>query len=152
MNPACFGLGFFCLALFLFWANGVHAQVDITEKVRRNTALDKTISDFCASYCQGNRREGHLRAVIVKPIGNGRYRAAMTAELRNWQDVDEPFNVTIYDWIVKVRAEGLLDANTCMVIIDSVTVDNDIYGIFSDILDEHKGQKVQITNCKRLLP
>jgi hypothetical protein len=38
------------------------------------------------------------------------------------------------------------------VIIDSVAVDNDIYGIFSEILDEYKGQKYQISNCKRLLP
>jgi hypothetical protein len=140
------------LALIVPWAGGVHAQMDVTEKVRRNTALDKTISDFCDSYCQGNRREGHLTAVTVKPIGNGRYRAAITAELRNRQDAGEPFNVTLYDWIVKVRTEGLLDANTCIVIIDSVTVDNDIHGIFSGILDEYKGQKVQISNCKRLLP
>jgi hypothetical protein len=136
----------------MFWASGVHAQVDITEKVRRNTTLDKNISEFCANHCQGNRREGHLTAVTVKPIGNGRYRGAMTAELRNWQDAGESFNVTIYDWVVKVRTEVLLDANTCTVVIDSVSVDNDIYGIFADILDEQKGQKYQISNCKRLLP
>ena len=140
------------LALFLSWAGGVHAQVDVTERVRRNTALDKQISDFCTSYCQGNGREGHLTAVTVKPLGNDRYRGAMTAELRNRQDAGEPFNVTLYDWIVKVHTEVLLDANTCIAMVDSVTVENDIYDIFSGILDEQKGRKYQISNCKRLLP
>jgi hypothetical protein len=147
--------GRFCvlaLALIMSWAGGVHAQVDVTAKVRRNTALDKQISDFCTSYCQGNMREGRLTAVTVKPIGNDRYRGAMTAELRNRQDAGEPFNVTLYDWIVKVRAEVLLDASNCMAMIDSVTVDNDVYGIFSGILDEQKGRKYRISNCKRLLP
>ena len=76
----------------------------------------------------------------------------MTAELRNRQDAGEPFNVTIYDWIVKVRTEVLLDSSTCMAMIDSVTVDNDIYGFFSGILDEQIGRKYRISNCKRLLP
>jgi hypothetical protein len=150
MSPGCFCV--IVLALFMSSASGVHAQVDVTEKVRRYTALDKAIGDFCASYCQGNRREGRLTAVTVKPIGNGRYRGTMTAELRNRQDAGEPFNVTIYDWIVKVRAEALLDESSCMVVIDSVTVDNDMYGILSGVLDEQKGQKHQISNCKRLLP
>jgi hypothetical protein len=145
-------IGVLALALLMSWAGGVHAQADVTAKVRRNTALDKQISDFCANYCQGNMREGRLTAVTVKPIGNGRYRGAMTAELRNRQDAGEPFNVTIYDWLVKVRAEVLLDASTCVAMVDSVTVDNDIYGIFSGILDEQKGRKYQISNCKRLLP
>jgi hypothetical protein len=152
MNPKCFGPVVLCLVLLTFVANGVHAQVDITEKVRRNTVLDKEIKDFCANYCQGNRREGHLTAVTVQSIGNGRYRGAMTADLRNWQETGEPFNVTIYDWVVRVRTEGLLDSSTCMVTIDSVTVDNDIYGIFSGILDGLRGRKYQISNCKRLLP
>jgi hypothetical protein len=152
MNPKHFGPVVLCLMLLTFVANRVHAQVDITEKVRRNTVLDKEIKDFCANYCQGNRREGHLTAVTVQSIGNGRYRGAMTADLRNWQETGEPFNVTIYDWVVRVRTEGLLDSSTCMVTIDSVTVDNDIYGIFSGILDGQKGQKYQISNCKRLLP
>jgi hypothetical protein len=150
MTPGCFCV--VVVVLFMSWTSGVHAQVDVTAKVRRNTALDKHISDFCASYCQGNRREGHLTAATVKPIGNGRYRGAMTAELRNRQDAGEPFNVTIYDWIVVVRTEVLLDANTCVAIIDSVTIDNDTYGIFSGMLDEQKGRRYQVSNCKKLLP
>lgn len=152
MNPEHFGLVVLCLVLLVSVVNGVHAQVDITEKVRRNTELGKKIKDFCANHCQGNRREGRLTTVTVQSIGSGRYRGVMTAELRNWQETDEPFNVTIYDWVVRVRTEGLLDSSTCTVTIDSVTVDNDIYGILSGILDGQKGQKYQISNCKRLLP
>ena len=70
-------------------AGRAQAQVDITDKVRRNTMFDKQIDELCASYCQGNGREGHLTSVTVKPIGNGRYRGAITAELRNRQEAGE---------------------------------------------------------------
>jgi hypothetical protein len=152
ITPERFGLAVFCLVILVSSADRVHAQVDITEKVQKYTVLDKKIKDFCANYCQGNRREGHLTGVTLQLIGNGRYRGVMTAELRNWQEAGEPFDVTIYDWDVRVRAEGLLDSSTCMATIDSVTVDNDIGGILSGILDEQKGQKYEISNCKRLLP
>lgn len=150
IKPERFGLVVICLVLLM--ANGVKAQVDITEKVRRNTVLEQKIKDFCTNYCQGNRSEGRLTTVTIQSIGNGRYRGAMTAELRNWQETGEPFDVTIYDCVVRVRAEGLLDSSTCMVTVDSVTVDNDILGIFSGIFDGQKGQRYRISNCKRLLP
>lgn len=152
MNPKCFGLVVFSLALFIFLASEVPAQVDVTEKVRKNTALDEKIRDFCASYCQGNRSEGHLVTVTAQPIGNGRYRGVMVAELRNWQETGDPFNLTIFDWIVRVRTEALIDGGTCTAVIDSVTVDNDMYGVFSNIVGDQKGQKYQIPNCKRILP
>ena len=153
MNPICYCLVAVCIVLLMSVAGGVHAQVvDITEKVRRNTVLERTIMDFCAEYCQGNGREGHLISMTVQPVGKGWYRAAMTAELRNRQEAGEPFNVTIFDWVVRVRAEGLLDSGTCMATIDSVTVDNDIYGVLSGILNGQKGRKYQVPNCKRLLP
>ncbi len=150
LKPKCVCM--IIVALFVSAANVVQSQVDITERVRRNTPLEQNIRSFCESHCQGNRREGHLTAVTVRPIGNGRYRGAMTAELRNWQEAGDPFNVTVYDWVIQVRTEGLLDSNTCIVIIDSVTVDNDIYGIFADILADQRGKKYQIANCRRLLP
>jgi hypothetical protein len=140
------------LALFLPLGKGLFAQVDITEKVRRYTPLARTISDFCASYCQGNKREGHLRAVTIRPMGNGRYRCTMAADLRNWQEMDEPFNLTVFDWTVEVRAEGLLDAGTCTVVVDSVAIDNDPYGLLAGALPDLKGRRYQVPNCKRLLP
>jgi hypothetical protein len=152
MTPKCFAVVVLSLALFLPLGNGVLAQVDITEKVRSNTPLPQTIKDFCATYCQGNKREGHLRSVTVRPIGNGRYRGSMTADLRNWQEMDAPFNMTVFDWTVRVRTEALLDASTCIVVIDSVSVDNDPSGLLSGVLGDPKGRKVQVSNCKRLLP
>jgi len=76
----------------------------------------------------------------------------MIADLRNWQEMDEPLNVTVFDWTVRIRAEGILDASTCMAVIDSVAVENDIYGVISGLLEEHKGQKHLVPNCKRVLP
>jgi len=128
------------------------AQTDITEKVRRHTSLNQTIQDFCDSYCQGNQREGHLTSVVLQPIGGGRYRGSLTADLRNWQEMDEPLNVTVFDWTVRIRAEGVLHASTCTAVIESVTVDDDISGVISGLLDEHKGQKHTVPNCKRILP
>lgn len=152
MVPKCLALVFLSLALFIPWGNEARAQVDITEKIRRSTPLPQTIRDFCATYCQGNKREGHLRSVTVRPIGNGRYRGAMTADLRNWQEMDEPFNVTVFDWTVRVRTEALLDAATCTAVIESVAVDNDPSGLLSGILGDPKGRKVQVSNCKGFLP
>jgi hypothetical protein len=76
----------------------------------------------------------------------------MTADLRNWQELDEPFNVTVFDWTVRVRTEALLDASTCTVVIDSVTVDNDPYGLLAGILGDPKGRKYEVSNCKKVLP
>jgi hypothetical protein len=126
--------------------------VDITERVRSHTPLHQTVRDFCETYCQGNKREGKLRSVSIRPAGNGRYRGAMTADLRNWQEMEEPFNVTVFDWTVRVRAEGLLDVSTCTVVVDSVTVENDPYDLLSGILGDPKGRKVQVPNCRKLLP
>jgi len=137
---------------FLMLISGALAQTDITEKVRRNTPLNQTIQDFCDSYCQGNQREGHLTSVTLQPVGGGRYRGTMIADLRNWQEMDEPLNVTVFDWTVRIRAEGILDASTCTAVIESVTVDDDISGVISGLLDEHKGQKHSVPNCKRILP
>jgi len=152
VTPRFSGLAALSLGLFMLIVSGALAQTDITEKVRRNTPINQTIQDFCDSYCQGNQREGHLTSVVLQPIGGGRYRGSLTADLRNWQEMDEPLNVTVFDWTVRIRAEGILDATTCTAVIDSLTVDNDIYGVFSDLLDEHKGQKHTVPNCKRILP
>jgi hypothetical protein len=152
MNSERICLVVFCVVFLTSVANWVHAQMDITEKVRRNTVLDRTIRDFCSEYCQGNGREGRLISATVQPIGKGRYRAAMTAELLNRQEAGEPFNVTIFDWSVRVRAEGVLDSSTCVATVDSLIVDNDVYGILSGVLDGQKGRKYQIPNCQRLLP
>lgn len=145
-------LALLALALFLPSGKAILAQVDITEKVRNNTPLARTISDFCASYCQGNKREGRLRTVTIRPMGNGRYRCTMAADLRNWQEMDEPFNLTVFDWTVEVRAEGLLDAATCTVVVDSVTLENDPHGLLAGALENPKGRRYQVPNCKRLLP
>jgi hypothetical protein len=140
------------LAVLIFPFSTGLAQVDITERVRRNTPLNQTIQDFCANHCQGNQSEGHLASVVVQPIGGGRYRGSTIADLRNRQEIDDPFHVTVFDWTVRIRAEGLLNADTCMVVIDSITVENDLYGVISGMLEQVKGHAYPIPNCKRLLP
>jgi hypothetical protein len=152
VTPRFSGLAALSLALFMLMASGTLAQTDITEKVRRNTPLSKMIQDFCASHCQGNQSEGYLTSVVLQPIGGNRYRGYLIADLRNWQEMDEPLNVTVFDWTVRIRAEGVLDATTCTAVVNSVTVDNDIYGMISGLLDEHKGQKHTVPNYKRILP
>ncbi len=152
VKPKFVGLAALSLVLVMLTVSGALAQTDITDKVRRHTSLSQTIQDFCDSYCQGNQREGHLMSVVLQPTGGNRYRGSLIADLRNWQEMDEPFNVTVFDWTVRIRAEGVLDAATCTAVIESVTVDNDIYGVFSGLLDEHKGQKHAVPNCKRILP
>ncbi len=132
--------------------SGAFAQEDITDKVRKNTPLARKIQDFCAAYCQGNKREGHLRAVSLRSLGNGRFRGVMTADLRNCQEMEEPFPVTVFDWTVRVRAEGVLDSSTCIFVVDAVTFHNDPYGLLEGALEDPKGQKVPVANCRRLLP
>lgn len=138
--------------LYVAVPNGAYAQVDVTEKVQKNTPLARKIQEFCTAYCQGNKREGHLRVVTLRSLGNGRYRGVMTADLRNCQELEEPFPVTVFDWTVGVRAEGVLDASTCTFVVDSVTFHNDPYGLLAGALENPKGQKVQVANCRRLLP
>jgi hypothetical protein len=144
----------FCLALTaaLGTLSHVQAQVDITERVRRNTPLSQTIHDFCATYCQGNKREGRLMTVTLRLSGQNRYRGVMTADLRNCQELDEPFNVTVFDWTIRVRTEGLLDISTCTFVVESVTVDDDPHGLLAGVFGDPRGRKVQIPNCRRLLP
>ena len=43
--------------------------------------------------------------------------------------------MTIFDWSVRVRAEGVLDSSTCVATVDSLIVDNDVYGVLSGVLD-----------------
>ncbi|MHC1744475.1 MAG: hypothetical protein AB9873_15800 [Syntrophobacteraceae bacterium] len=137
---------------FALFPNQSSAQVDVTDKVRKNTPLAQKIRDFCADYCQGNKREGRLGSVTLRPLGNGRFRGVMTADLRNWQEMEEPLSVTVFDWTVRVRAEGVLDSASCTFVVETVTVHNDPYGLLEGVLDNPKGQRVQVANCRRLLP
>lgn len=150
-RPTGRGLLLACLLVLASLATG-HAQVDVTEKVRTHTPLGQKVREFCATYCQGNRREGRLLDATLKPLGKDRYHAVMTASLRNCQEMEDPLPMTLFDWTIRVRAQGVLDASTCTLVVDSVTVDHDPYGLVAEALGDPRGQKIQVAHCRRLLP
>lgn len=141
-----------CLVVLILPFSAGLAQVDITERVLRVTSLNRAIQDFCASYCQGNESEGRIASVVVEPVKGGRYRGVTVVDLRNRQEMGNPFNVTVFDWTVRVHAEGLLNADTCTVVIDSITVENDVYGLISSLLEQYRGNTYPIPNCRKILP
>ncbi len=88
----------------------------------------------------------------LKPLGLERYHAVVTASLRNCQEVEEPLPMTLFDWTILVRAQGVLDATTCTFVVDSVNVDHDPYGLIAGVVGDPRGQRFQVAHCRRLLP
>ena len=131
---------------------------NVTAQVVRETDLDEKIALACYKHCQGNRRAGQLRRVIVHRTGSRSFavRADVSLINRHHQDPPRVFGrrvdggFQVYSFTINVEAYGTLDSITCNLTIDRIEVINDQLGL-SKLARREEGKVHRISNCRSFL-
>ncbi|MCS7268310.1 MAG: hypothetical protein N2038_03000 [Geminicoccaceae bacterium] len=148
-------LAFVAIARLAFAAG----PIDITERVKARPDLVGKLEAACARWCRGNRREAALRRVTALPLGGDRFRIEGEASLRSRHVQLVPAGlggllgpeVTFFDHTVLVRGRGTLDAASCRLRVEAVTLEGDRLGL-GRLLESAVGRSERIERCRELLP
>ncbi len=124
---------------------------DITKQVYSQTSFDEQVQRFCESYCQGNESKGAIQRVTIQESGRNQHRVEIHVSLQNRHDTGPPLNMTPFDWTIMVRAIGALDAESCVLSVNDILVENDLSNIFSNYANQYRGTKHRIPDCERFL-
>ena len=91
---------------FLAQAGGATETV-ITALVVKHSELAQKMEQACQEYCQGNRRQGTVQRVTIRPLGKGRYAVRGWGDLRNHEVLDTGSgDFTLYDYTVRAEAHA----------------------------------------------
>ena len=129
------------------------AGKDVTRTVIEQTQLDERVAAACLQYCQGNRRQGRLERVLVEPLGGDLYRVQAEASLKNHQYTPAPLGLEGgfgFKHVIRVVAQGRLDASTCRLQVERVQVENDRYGL-GNLARSEEGKVYRIRDCRQFL-
>ena len=140
-------------ALGIALATPALAAKDVTRAVIEQTQLDEQVAAACLQYCQGNRRRGWLERVLVEPLGGDLYRVQAEASLKNHQFTPAPLGLEGgfgFKHVIRVVAQGHLDASTCRLQVERVHVENDKYGL-GNLARSEEGKVYRIRDCRRFL-
>ncbi len=135
------------------------APVDVTAKVKARPDLVAALEEACARVCRGNRREAHLLRVTAEPVGGGRFRVEGEAALRNRHVQSVPAglgglvgeSLTLFDHTVRMRARGTLERASCVLVVESIALEQDPLGL-SRLLAGEVGRRHRVERCGELLP
>ncbi len=123
---------------------------DVTSAVILHTYLDEKIYNACIDHCQGNRREGKLKQVLITFRGGSRHSVTVTASMKNAGHVDGPFGIgggAGWSHTMDIEAQGILNSKTCMLTITKIRVLNDNLGL-SGLARGEEGKTHKIQNCR----
>lgn len=145
------------IALFLVTAPVTSRAKDITQQVINQTNLDEKITQACLEQCQGNRRRGTLKRVIINRSGPQTFEVRGEASFRNYHFQEnlvvlgQPIEggLTLFDYTIVVIAEGVLDEKTCKLQVKNVKVENDQLGL-SSLARRAEGNVYDLANCKSI--
>lgn len=143
------------MALFLMTAPVTSWTKDITQQVINQTDLDEKITQACLDQCQGNRRRGSLKRVIITRSGAQTFEVQGEANFRNYHFQENLVvfgqriegGLTLFDYTIVVIAEGVLDEKTCTLRVKNVKVENDQIGLGS-LARREEGNVYDLANCK----
>ena len=122
---------------------------DVTAIVRAETDLATQIAEACNRHCRGNRREGKLRWIRVKPASDGLYQVLARADPMNHHNTGAILGIgggVGYSHTVDVQALATLDPSSCVLRIDRIDVVNDRYGL-SGLARREEGRQHTIAHC-----
>lgn len=141
------------LALLLAGSPGAIVAREITELVIRHTDFDRQLNQVCMDYCQGNRRSGRLRKVLLDPVGPAVFRVVVLADLVNEHDAGPMLGLgggLGWSYTVQVKAVGTLSSSNCNLRVDRVDVIDDRLGL-AGLVKAEEGKIHTIPDCKRFL-
>lgn len=128
----------------------LHAK-EIKSMVAKETQLDEQIVQLCEEYCQGNKKKGYLKSVILDQIGHNKYSVVGRAALQSKQVYK---NYVIYDHTVIINTFGTLNSSNCELLVNNVFIQNDFNNIFSSLLQNQTdiiGRKEIVPDCKKFI-
>lgn len=129
------------------------AQIDITQRVFAETALDEKIAAICARHCHGNRREGRLRRMHVERLDANTIGVTAFASLKNHHHQDTLIGggFAVYNFTIDVHAAGILKLENCILTVRDIKVVNDRTGLLSGLVEGQEGKEHKIENCKSIV-
>jgi len=135
----------------LIFAVSVNAK-DITGLFAAETDYDEQLRHACQSYCQGNRRKGILKRVLLERISDHSHSVRVNAILRNahYQRLATGGGFNLFDYTVKIEGFGTLDDRTCNLRVDRIHIVDDRLGLAS-LAKQQTGKIYNIKDCGKFI-
>ena len=134
-------------------AIGSEDWIDITNRIRNETDLEKRIQDTCQKECKGNRRNGGLDWLKVKRIDTSSFHVTAKAYARNHEHQKTPVGggFAVFDWTLHLTANGKLDLTSCKITINSATATGGTAAVNKSLEDGISGKTHDINNCRNIV-